>query len=129
LTDDFSPRNESEWLRHLRAKHGFEADPTDVNDRKRYWQVFARWINAGIKASQIDAAIAKAHADSSEPISNIVAYADRVLVSMTVPPKVTAADAKSESRRRAYEVLTGKTSVQSEVQPAEVINGHVKLLG
>jgi hypothetical protein len=39
-------------------------------------------------------------------------------------------NARDESRKRAYEVLTGKTQAdQSEVQPAEVINGHIKLIG
>jgi hypothetical protein len=88
--DDFVPKNEADWLRHLRARHGFEADPTNVNDRRRCWQTFARWVNAGVKASQVDAAIAKAHAESSEPISNIVAYADRVLETMTAPKRPKA---------------------------------------
>lgn len=38
-------------------------------------------------------------------------------------------NARDESRQRAYQVLTGKIGQQPEVQPAEVINGHVKLIG
>jgi hypothetical protein len=85
--DDWIPKDEAEWLRHLRAKHAFEADPTDISHRKRYWPIFARWVNAGIQAAQVDAAIAKSYAEATEPISNIVAYADRVLATMEVPKK------------------------------------------
>lgn len=84
--DDSIPKNEGDWLRHMTAKHGFLADATSVHDRKRYWPTFAAWVNAGISTAQVDAAIAKAHAESTEPISNIVAYAARVLDSMTAKP-------------------------------------------
>jgi uncharacterized protein YdaU (DUF1376 family) len=87
LSDDFIPRNEAQWLRHMRSKHGFTADESSVHDRKRYWPTFSAWVNAGIRTDQVDAAIAKAHAESSEPISNIVAYAARVLDGMTAPKK------------------------------------------
>jgi uncharacterized protein YdaU (DUF1376 family) len=85
--DDFVPKDEGEWLRHLKAKHGFEANPGDINDRKRYWKILARWVNAKITARQLDTAIARAYEDSTEPISNIVAYADRVLETLNAPKK------------------------------------------
>lgn len=85
--DDSIPRNEADWLRHMKAKHGFEADPTNTHDRKRYWQTFAAWANAGISTVQVDAAVAKARREATEPISNIVAYASRVLDSMIAPPQ------------------------------------------
>jgi uncharacterized protein YdaU (DUF1376 family) len=90
--DDFVPKNEGEWLRHMASKHGFDADATNVHDRKRYWPIFAAWCNAGIKTSQVDAAVKKAREDASEPISNIVAYANRILDQLTTPrkPKVDA---------------------------------------
>ena len=87
LSDDFIPRNEAQWLRHMRSKHGFTADESSVHDRKRYWPTFSAWVNAGVRTDQVDAAIAKALAESSEPISNIVAYAARVLDGMTAPKK------------------------------------------
>jgi hypothetical protein len=85
--DDFVPRNEGDWLRHLRTKHGFVADESSVHDRKRYWGIFAAWVNSGIRASQLDAAIAKARAEATEPISNIVAYANVILTQQTTPKK------------------------------------------
>ncbi|CAG9255912.1 hypothetical protein [Paraburkholderia caribensis] len=108
--DDFIPKDEAEWLRHLKAKHGFEANPTDVNDRKRYWKVLARWVNAGVRTSQIDKAIAKAYEDSKDPISNIVAYADRVLETLSAPkkPKVDAWDRTPEGvLRKSREIGFG----------------------
>src|SRR6185312_564033 len=62
LSDDFTPKDASEWLRHFRTKHGFEADPTNVNDRKKLWPVFAGWVNAGLTAAFVDTAIATASA-------------------------------------------------------------------
>lgn len=45
-------------------------------------------------------------------------------------PRPVFTNPRDESRKRAYEVLTGKTAAPAtEVQPAEVINGHVKLIG
>lgn len=85
--EDSIPKNEADWLRHMRSKHGFEADPTNMHDRKRYWQTFAAWANAGVSTSQVDAAVAKARREATEPISNIVAYASRVLDSMIAPPQ------------------------------------------
>lgn len=85
--DDFSPKNEAEWLRHMRNKHGLIADETSIHDRKRYWAIFAAWTNAGVTVRQVDAAVAKSIADATEPISNLVAYAARTLDSMTTPKK------------------------------------------
>lgn len=131
--DDFTPKDAAEWLRHFRTKHGFEADPTNVNDRKRYWPTFAGWANAGISTRQVDAAVAKALADSKEPISNIVLYAARVLDSMNAPPRnvtPTAREQREERRRNGWAELTGSTTpMQPEAQPAEVIDGHAKLIG
>jgi uncharacterized protein YdaU (DUF1376 family) len=92
-SDDSIPKNEAEWLRHLSANHGVVADPTSVHDRKRYWTTFAAWVNAGVSTAQVDAAISKAYREATEPISNIVAYASRVLDSMTAP---------TQSRPRSY---------------------------
>lgn len=127
--DDFTPRNEADWQRYFADHHGVLLNERSVHDRKKAWPLFSAWTKAGITARQMDAAIAKAHADTTEPIAFLPAYADRVLASMNTPRPTAAVDARSESRRRAYEVLTGKTGPQPEVQPAEVINGHVKLLG
>ncbi|MCQ4380033.1 hypothetical protein NO113_19415, partial [Clostridioides difficile] len=65
-SDDFRPRDPAEWLRHFRDRHGFEADPTNVNDRKKLWPVIAGWTNAGLTAAFVDAAIATAIRDARE---------------------------------------------------------------
>lgn len=77
--DDFRPKDAAEWLRHLHDKHGFEADPTNVNDRKRLWPVFAGWTNAGLTTAFVDDAIAAAIRDASEPIVCLPLYVDRCM--------------------------------------------------
>ncbi|UIY60055.1 hypothetical protein [Burkholderia cepacia] len=79
VTDDFRPKDAAEWLRHLRDRHGFEADPTNVNDRKKLWPVFASWTNAGLTTAFVDAAIATAIRDASEPIVCLPLYVDRCM--------------------------------------------------
>lgn len=106
--DDSIPKNEAEWLRHLSANHGVVADPTSVHDRKRYWTTFASWVNAGISTGQVDAAIAKAHREATEPISNIVAYASRVLSTMNAPPQQRPRSYHDE-RAETIAGLTGRS--------------------
>ncbi|MGN8190300.1 DUF1376 domain-containing protein [Burkholderia sp. 22088] len=77
--DDFRPKDAAEWLRYLRDKHGFEADPTNVNDRKKLWPVFAGWTNAGLTTAFVDDAIAAAIRDASEPIVCLPLYVDRCM--------------------------------------------------
>jgi hypothetical protein len=110
-------------------KHSIDAQPGDP-------RVIAA-AAAGITVETVEAACAEAKA--SDPAGRIkagfvLAIAERWTRDAAVPRAAPVArpgftNARDESRKRAYEVLTGKTSVQSEVQPAEVINGHVKLLG
>jgi hypothetical protein len=124
--DDFRPEDAAQWLRHLREKHGFEADPSSVHDRKKLWPIFARWSNAGYTAAFIDFAIETAQQRAKEPIVCLPVYVESVLASEQAA-RTAPADAKSESRRRAYEVLTGKTAAP-QPEPG-VIDGNVKLIG
>ncbi|MDR5802151.1 hypothetical protein [Caballeronia sp. LZ001] len=55
-------------------------------------------------------------------------WEDDPLPASAASRSATSSDAKSDSRRNAYEVLTGR-SVARETQFPEVINGHVKFLG
>lgn len=125
--DDFRPKDAAEWLSHFKRKHGFEADPTNVNDRKKLWPVFAAWSNAGLTAGFVDAAVTSAQQRAREPIACLPLYVDRLMASEQAARSNPQLNAKDESRRRAYEVLTGKTAPQSETP--EVIHGHAKLLG
>jgi hypothetical protein len=110
-------------------KHSVDAQPGDPR--------LIAAAAAGITPETVEAACAEAKA--SDPSGRIkagfvLAIAERWTRDAAAPRAAPVArpgftNARDESRKRAYEVLTGKTSVQSEVQPAEVINGHVKLLG
>lgn len=134
------PLGETAPVEHLHArpaeisaamrKHGIEAQPADP-------RIIAA-AEAGYSVQTIDAACAEAKAAKpNERISPlyVLRIAERWTADAAKPRAVASAgrpgftNARDESRKRAYEVLTGKTAVQSEVQPAEVINGHVKLLG
>jgi uncharacterized protein YdaU (DUF1376 family) len=81
-SDDFIPRNEADWQRYFAEHHGVLLNERSVHDRKKAWPLFSAWAKAGVTARQMDAAIAKAHADTTEPIAFLPAYADRVLASM-----------------------------------------------
>lgn len=112
-------------------KHSIEAQPGDP-------RVIAA-AEAGVTVETIDAACAEAK--SSKPGERIKAgyvlsIAERWTRDAAAPrPAGTASrpgftNARDESRQRAYQVLTGKTAApQPEVQPAEVVNGHIKLIG
>lgn len=133
LSDDFTPKDPAEWLRHLRTKHGFEADPTNVNDRKKLWPVFAGWVNAGLTAAFVDAAVAQASALSRDPIVCLPLYVDRFMANQQAARASPQVNARDESRRRAAEVLTSVTmspvSETHEPPNGNVIDVNAKLLG
>jgi hypothetical protein len=130
LSDDFTPKDAGEWLRHFRAKHGFEADPTNVNDRKKLWPVFAGWVNAGLTTAFVDAAVASASALSREPIVCLPLYVDRFMANQQAARASPQVNARDESRRRAAEVLTTVTMSPSYEPPnGNVIDVNAKLLG
>jgi len=124
LSDDFTPKDAGEWLRHFRTKHGFEADPTNVNDRKKLWPVFSGWVNAGLTASFVDAAVALAIARSPEPISCLPLYVDRFMANAQAARASPGRTERDESRRTAAEVLTNVT-MSSASQRHESPNGTV----
>jgi hypothetical protein len=80
--DDFKPKDAAEWLRYLRGKHGFEADPTSIHDRKKLFPVLAAWTNAGLTTGFVDLAIKRAHDEATETIGCLPLYVDRVIASM-----------------------------------------------
>ncbi|HDR9834690.1 TPA: DUF1376 domain-containing protein [Burkholderia multivorans] len=129
--DDFRPKDAAEWLRHLRDKHGFEADPTNVNDRKKLWPVFAGWTNAGLTTAFVDAAIAAAIRDASEPIVCLPLYVDRCMANANAAcASPSTRIARDERRRNGWAELTGAGAPERTAgQPTEVIDGHVKRIG
>lgn len=55
---------------------------------------------------------------------------DRFIANDAAPPRFVATPAREERRRNGWAELTGSsTPAQPEAQPAEVINGHAKLIG
>ena len=97
------PTNPGQWLMHLNAQHGTSFDPASSHDRRKAWPIFTAWCNAGLSTAQIDAAIARAQAEATEPIGNLVAYADRVLASSQV-----RAAAYDRSWRRSNQAIDAK---------------------
>jgi len=130
LSDDFTPKDASEWLRHFRTKHGFEADPTNVNDRKKLWPVFAGWVNAGLTAAFVDTAIATASALAREPIICLPLYVDRFMANQQAARASPDRNARDESRRTAAQVLTSVTVSQNHEPPdGNFIDVNAKLIG
>lgn len=129
--DDFRPKDAAEWLRHLRDRHGFEADPTNVADRKKLWPVFAGWTNAGLTTGFVDAAIATAIRDAREPIICLPLYVDRCMANQNAARAPSARTERDERRRTGWAELTGTGTSpdRTAAQPAEVIDGHVKRIG
>lgn len=107
-------------------RHSIEAQPGDP-------RIIAA-AEAGITPETIEAACAEAKA--SDPTGRIkagfvIAIAQRWTADASKPrthSRGTPRNDRDESRRRAYEVLTGKTAAAQPDHP-EVINGHVKLIG
>jgi uncharacterized protein YdaU (DUF1376 family) len=111
-------------------RHSIEAQPGDP-------RIIAA-AQSGITVETIEAACAEAK--SSDPEGRIkpgfvLSIAQRWTADAAKPAPAPSqrftsqVDARSADRKRAYEILTGKTpAAQPEVQPAEVINGHIKLI-
>lgn len=110
-------------------RHSIEAQPGDPR--------LIAAANSGVSVETIEAACAEAKSAKPGQRVNagyVITIAERWTRDAAAPRAAPVArpgftNARDESRKRAYEVLTGKTGPQPESQPAEVINGHVKLLG
>jgi hypothetical protein len=109
--DDFTPKDEGEWLRHFKAKHGFEADPTSIHDRKKIWPVFAGWVNAGLTTEFVDKAVATAIASAKNGIGCLPVYVDRVIASQSQPPRLSP-----DEQRRAISERNGDAWLADDPQ-------------
>lgn len=117
--DDFRPKDAAQWLAHLSNRHGFEANPTSVNDRKKLWPVFAAWTNAGYTAAFIDAAIAKAHAAATEPIACLPLYVDRLIANQQAA-RVSPPRGFDERNAATIAALTGRNRHESDDRTIDV---------
>lgn len=128
--DDFRPKDAAEWARYFAQYHGVDLDPTNVSHRTKAWPLFAAWTNAGITARQMDAAVAKAQAEASEPIAFLPGYVDRVIATMGAPPRASPSEKRAEQRRTAYQILTGDTSGAPHDEPdTAAIDVQAKRIG
>lgn len=122
-----APRARPSELSAAMRRHSIEAQPGDP-------RIIAA-AEAGVTVATIEAACAQAKAAKPNeriPPNYVVTIAMNWTADAAAPRPLQArsspTNARDESRRHAYEVLTGKTAgPQSE--PAEVINGHIKLIG
>lgn len=78
------PTQPGQWASWFNRQHGTDIDPTSRHERRKVWGIFTAWCKAGMTQARITEAIARAQADAREPISNLVAYADRCLASLEV---------------------------------------------
>lgn len=103
LGDD-PPTQPGQWLAHFNSEHGTQFDPASAFDRRNIWPIFTRWCAAGVTVGQISQAVKQAHSTAKEPISNLVAYTDRVLASM----QQGATNDRTAKRTAALDELTGR---------------------
>lgn len=103
--DDEVPLNNAEWCRYFAERHGVEIDHTSAPQRAKAFPLFAAWTKAGITRRRMDEAVAKAHAEATEPIAFLPAYVDRVIATMNAPPRIASF---SEERADVIAQLTGR---------------------
>lgn len=101
------PTSEAHWASHFRQRHGFEVNPSSVHDRRKAWPIFAGWVNAGLTIERVDAAVAQAIAQATEPIAYLPGYVDRVIASQAAQ-KPSAAAARDQERADVIATLTGR---------------------
>ena len=88
------PTNPSHWLQWFNATQGLCLDPTSIHDRKKFWPLATEWCKAQVQIDQMQSAIAKARAESSEPIVFMPAYVDRIIATQNAPPPQRTAAAE-----------------------------------
>ncbi len=129
MSDDFRPKDAAEWLRHFRTTHGFEADPTNVNDRKKLWPVFSGWVNAGLSTTFVDEAVRIAIRDAKEPIVSLPLYVDRCMANAN---SARASPQRSYHDERA-DVIAQLTGRKAAHQPSDAgvidVNDAIPRLG
>ena len=114
-SDDEKPGSAAEWIEVFAEQHGVDVDHRSFHDRKKFWPLAAAWTNAGVTVGQMRAACAKAHAESTQPIAWLPAYADRVLASMQAekqPAKAVEPAWRTEQRIRTMKAVPSIAETQ-----------------
>jgi uncharacterized protein YdaU (DUF1376 family) len=111
------PRDPAEWVRYFRERHGVEINASSVHERKKAWPIFTAWTTSGVSTAQVDAAVAKARAESRETIAFLPGYADRVLASMATPQRQNP-----DARRREISEANGAAWLAGETSDPNTID-------
>lgn len=101
LADDDCPSHWDLWRKFFEYEHGIEHDPHDHRDRSKLRKYAQPWIKAGITVGQMRRAIAKAKAESTEPIAYLPAYVDRVLAGLNAPSSTARPPSRVEGAAAA----------------------------
>ena len=125
--DDERPNSPAEWIEVFADQHGVDVDHRSFHDRKKFWPLAQAWTNAGITVGQMREACAKAHAESTEAIAWLPAYADRVLATMNAPKRAAepAPEWEVDARKRmqiAVPLLAKKDHSNPEIFDMEAKN-------
>lgn len=117
--DDHVPKAPIEWAKFFDAEHGVQTDTYSVKGREKLWPLAQGWIDAGLSIGRMRAAIAKAKADTTEPIMYLPSYVNQVLVNAQTraarPPKPIPLHAldmnqlNAEGKRWGLEARPGET--------------------
>lgn len=117
--DDHVPKAPVEWAKFFDAEHGVQTDTYTVKGREKLWPLAQGWIDAGLSIGRMRAAVAKAKADTTEPIMYLPSYVNQVLVNAQTraarPPKPIPLHAmdmnqlNAEGKRWGLEARPGET--------------------
>lgn len=143
LSDDFAPQKWEAWRIWFQDEYGLEHDPYSQQDRSKFRPLAQGWINAKVTVGQMRKAVAKAKAESKEPIAYLPGYVDRVLSAMQMPSNAQFERPLTPAERAAYQasphicnerVRRLMQAEQAAQNPTNVIdmeanNGTTRLLG
>lgn len=119
--DDHVPTTATEWAKFFDVEHGIQTDTYSPRGREKFWPLATAWIATGLTIGRMRAAIAKAKADTDEPIMYLPGYVNSVMVNAQgrpekqpkAPPLHTLTDVELENEARKVGAHTqGKTRDQ-----------------
>lgn len=85
--DDESPSSWEAWRQWFESDQGLTVDPYSTQDRAKFRPLAQGWVNARLTVGQMRKAIAKAKSEAKEAIAYMPSYVDRVLTTLSAPPK------------------------------------------
>jgi hypothetical protein len=122
---DDKPQSPAEWIEVFADQHGVDVDHRSFHDRKKFWPLAQAWTNAGITVGQMREACAKAHADSTEAIAWLPAYADRVLATIAAQKAPQPEQEWQTEARKRMQIANPRLAVSGH-STSEIIDAEVK---